>query len=168
MIKIKFPSIKTQHHINSHQIQFLITTHTISNYFTAMTQFRFIPLTNFDRSRVTYNLAKNPFIIDFIDITCDLSISQMTIDALPLSCAYSSTVLSCELSTPSDISSLSEQSYDIYNTSYLFHQISLINCTAPESKIDAVNGVCLSSCGDQNKVDYNNECISECPNDTGT
>ena len=35
---------REQHHINSHQIQFLITTHTISNYFTAMTQFRFIPL----------------------------------------------------------------------------------------------------------------------------
>ena len=124
-------------------------------------------LTNFDRTRITYNLAKDPFIIDFTDITCDLSISQMTIDTLPLSCSYTSTVLSCSLSNPSDISSLSEQSYDVYNTSYLFHQVSLLNCVSPNDKIDAVNGVCLSSCSDQNAVNYNNECIDECPSDTG-
>lgn len=31
-------------------------------------------LTNFDRSRVTYNIAETPFIIDFTAITCDLSL----------------------------------------------------------------------------------------------
>ena len=145
MIKIKFPSIKT---LNSVLFLFLSSN-------------KLRPL-----SRHLQH-SGNSFIIDFTAITCDLSLSQMLIAALPLSCTYTSTVLSCALSNPSDISSLSEQSYDIYNTSYLFHQISLINCTTPESKIDAVNGICLSSCGEQNKVDYNNECISECPSDTG-
>lgn len=124
-------------------------------------------LTNFDRNRVTYNLAVSPFVVDFTEITCDLSITQMTIDSLPLSCSYVSTVLSCSLSNPSYISSLLEQSYDVYNTTYLFHQINLISCVSPKNKIDAVKGICLSSCKAQNSVDYNNECISECPSGTG-
>ena len=77
----------------------------------------------------------------------------------PLTCSYESTTFKCELTTESDINLLTTSSYGLY----------LENSKIQDITINSVKGICLEKCrsdNDQN-LDYNDECVSKCPDNTG-
>ena len=130
-------------------------------------------LTSFNTERATFNLARAPFMIDFHDVLCDLGLPSLEIRdsaslSVPLICSYHNETISCELSSTGDVTSLNNNTfYQIFNSSYLFHTIKLIECVGNTVNIDTVNGVCVTDCKlNQDRVlVHNEECVDSCPPD---
>ena len=106
--------------------------------------------------------------IDFHDVLCDLGLPSLEIKdssslSVPLICTYQYETISCTLASSGDVTSLNDYTtYQIFNSSYLIHTITLIEC---DGKIDTVDGLCVTDCKlNQDRVlDHNEECVDSCP-----
>ena len=124
-------------------------------------------VTFFDTSRTAFNLLRVPFSIDFTDLLCDISLTQLLLSDessidIPLNCEYQKEnfKLNCNLDNKNDINLLEAKNYSIMNSTELFHSIMLTRC---DKKIDAVSGNCLAKCPSHT---FNRECVSKCPFNT--
>ena len=125
-------------------------------------------LTSFNTERATFNLARTPFMVDFHDVLCDLGLPSLEIKdssslSVPLICTYQYETISSTLASSGDVTSLNDYTtYQIFNSSYLIHTITLIEC---DGKIDTVDGLCVTDCKlNQDRVlDHNEECVDSCP-----
>ena len=124
-------------------------------------------VTFFDTSRTSFNLLRVPFSIDFTELLCDISLTQLLLSDessidIPLNCEYQKEnfKLNCNLDNKNDINLLEAKNYSIMNSTELFHSIMLTRC---DKKIDAVSGNCLAKCPSHT---FNRECVSKCPFNT--
>ncbi len=127
-------------------------------------------VTSFDQSRNVFNITNDDFIIDFRDMICDVGITKLYINTIELSCEYAPYSLSCKLSDINEKDKLISGDFPIYTTDNdIFFNVKLIKCIKPNDRIVASTGECLSSCKEHPtlKLEYNKECVAECPYNTG-
>ena len=127
-------------------------------------------VTSFDQSRNVFNVTNDDFIIDFRDMICDVGITKLYINTIELSCEYAPYSLSCKLSDINEKDKLISGDFPIYTTDNdIFFNVKLIKCIKPNDRIVSSTGECLSSCKEHPtlKLEYNKECVAECPYNTG-
>ena len=127
-------------------------------------------VTSFDQSRNVFNITNDDFIIDFRDMICDVGITKLYINTIELSCEYAPYSLSCKLSDINEKDKLISGDFPIYTTDNdIFFNVKLIKCIKPNDRIVSSTGECLSSCKEHPtlKLEYNKECVAECPYNTG-
>ena len=127
-------------------------------------------VTSFDQSRNVFNITNDDFIIDFRDMICDVGITKLYINTIELSCEYAPYSLSCKLSDINEKDKLISGDFPIYTTDNdIFFNVKLIKCIKPNDRIVSSTGKCLTSCKEHPtlKLEYNKECVAECPYNTG-
>ena len=138
-------------------------------------------VTYFDEARSWYNIAKDPFEINFYDMIGDYFVSTtphtLNADGFRewLDCTYNQTkeITSCVFDTSDLALTLSKivlrNPYNVILRSggyfeVQFATIAFVECKGKTSKINPYNGECYRRCKQgENVYDYDDECLPKCP-----